>query len=242
MRSILGIDTAGPRGSIALAENGRAGAAEPLPQGGHSSALAPAVERLLRSRGIAVRDLAGIAVSSGPGSFTGLRIGLAWAKGAAIGAGVPLLLVPSHEAAAHAARGLARRLATVTQGERGQAIAALWERDEGARARLLWGPEAVPEEALVERLREKAGGDVPVAAATEALEEWVLDLGGTLLPAMPLSPAVAELGDLALAENRLADPRAAAPVYGRSPNARRPAARAAAPAGPASPGREDARP
>ena len=104
MRSILGIDTAGPRGSIALAENGRAGAAVPLPQGGHSSALAPAVERLLEGRGIGVRDLAGISVASGPGSFTGLRIGLAWAKGAAIGAGVPLLMISSHEAAAHAVR------------------------------------------------------------------------------------------------------------------------------------------
>jgi tRNA threonylcarbamoyladenosine biosynthesis protein TsaB len=227
MRSILGIDTAGPRGSIALAENGRAGAAVPLPQGGHSSALAPAVERLLAASGIGVKDLAGIAVSSGPGSFTGLRIGLAWAKGAAIGAGVPLLLVPSHEAAAHAARGLAARLATAAQGERGHATAALWESDtgEGGRPRLLWGPEEVPEEAMLERLREAAGGDVPVAAATEALEEWVLDLGGTLLPAMALSPAVAELGDRALAEGRVADPRAAAPVYGRAPNARKPAPR-----------------
>jgi hypothetical protein len=65
---------------------------------------------------------------------------------------------------------------------------------------------------------------VPVAAATEALEEWVLDLGGTLLPATMLAPAVAELGDRALAEKRIADPREAAPVYGRSPNARKPAA------------------
>jgi len=225
MRSILGIDTAGPRGSIALAENGRSGAAVPLPQGGHSSALAPAVERLLESRGIGVRDLAGIAVASGPGSFTGLRIGLAWAKGAAIGAGVPLLMISSHEAAAHAARGLASRLGTVGAGERGHATVALWAGNASVEpARLLWGPEEVPEDAMIERLREAAGGDVPVAAATEALEEWVLDLGGTLLPATMLAPAVAELGDRALAEKRIADPREAAPVYGRSPNARKPAA------------------
>lgn len=225
MRSILGIDTAGPRGSIALAENGRSDAAVPLPQGGHSSALAPAVERLLESRRIGVRDLAGIAVASGPGSFTGLRIGLAWAKGAAIGAGVPLLMVSSHEAAAHAARGLASRLGTIGAGERGHATVALWAGNASVEpARLLWGPEEVPEDAMIERLREAAGGDVPVAAATEALEEWVLDLGGTLLPATMLAPAVAELGDRALAEKRIADPREAAPVYGRSPNARKPAA------------------
>ena len=64
-----------------------------------------------------------------------------------------------------------------------------------------------------------------MAAATESLEEWVLDLGGTLIPAVPLGPAVAELGDRDLALNRAVDPRLAAPLYGRAPNARKPAAR-----------------
>jgi tRNA threonylcarbamoyladenosine biosynthesis protein TsaB len=195
---------------------------------------------LLQAHGLAVRDLSGIAVAAGPGSFTGLRIGLAWAKGAAIGAAIPLLVIPSHEAAAHAAREHARRLGTLGPGERGHATVALWESGgesadlESASAepiRLLWGPEEVPEDAIIERLREAAGGDVPVAAATEALEEWVLDLGGTLLPSSMLGPAVAELGDRALAEKRIADPASAAPVYGRAPNARKPAARAGAPPG-----------
>ena len=223
MRSILGIDTAGARGSVAIARDGRAGQSTPLPAGGHSSGLAAAVERLLAAGGIGVRDLAGIAVSEGPGSFTGLRIGLAWAKGAAIGGGVPLLLIPAHEAMAHASCALAPRFATVTQGERGRATAALWTHEGGTR--LIWGPESVPEDELMERLREEAKGDVPVAAATESLEELVQDLGGTLLEAIPLAPAIAELGDRALAEKRVADPREAAPVYGRAPNARKPAAR-----------------
>jgi tRNA threonylcarbamoyladenosine biosynthesis protein TsaB len=224
MRSILGIDTAGPRGSVAIAVDGKARGSEPLAPGGHSSGLAVAVERLLAAKGIGVRDLAGIAVSEGPGSFTGLRIGLAWAKGAAIGGGVPLLMVPAHEALAHASRALAPRFATVTQGERGHAMAALWAGGAGA-AGLLWGPEVVAEEDLVGRVRGEAGEDVPFAAATEALEELVQDLDGTLLVTVPLAPAVAELGDRALAAKRIADPRAAAPVYGRAPNARKPAAR-----------------
>ena len=236
MRFILGIDTAGRRGSIALApmDAGSAGtaagdgAAGTLREGGHSSALAPAIERLLASRGLAVTDLGGIAVSAGPGSFTGLRIGLAWAKGAALGAGIPLALVTSHEAAAHAHRADAPRYATLTQGERGHVMAALWEgrSEEGDdRARLLWGPEVVPEDELMDRLRERAGGDVPVAAATESLEEWVLDLGGTALPEKPLGPAVAELGALRIASGGGDDPREAAPLYGRAPNARKPAVR-----------------
>lgn len=223
MRCILGIDTAGPRGSIALAVDGRADGAVPLPEGGHSSGLAAAIERTLAARGIRVADLAGIAVSEGPGSFTGLRIGLAWAKGAALGAGIPLALVPSHDAAAHAHHGDAPRFATVTQGERGQVMVALWA--GGERARRLWGPETAPEDDAMDRLRAEAGASVPVAAATEALEEWVQDWDGSILAAKPLAPAVAELGALALASGGAADLREAAPRYGRAPNARKPAPR-----------------
>ncbi|HYJ34130.1 MAG TPA: tRNA (adenosine(37)-N6)-threonylcarbamoyltransferase complex dimerization subunit type 1 TsaB [Candidatus Binatia bacterium] len=228
MRFILGIDTAGPRGSIALARDGEGSEPVRLPEGGHSSGLAPAIERLLAGGGLRVADLAGIAVSAGPGSFTGLRIGLAWAKGASLGAGIPLFMIPSHDAAAHAHRRSAPRFATLTQGERGHVMAALWDGcvEEGDdRARLLWGPEVVPEEDVLDRLRERAGADVPVAAATEALEEWVLDLGGTTLPAVPLGPAVAKLGAVALAAGAGADLLEAAPLYGRAPNARKPGAR-----------------
>ena len=107
-------------------------------------------------------------------------------------------------------------------------MAALWDGcvEEGDdRARLLWGPEVVPEEDVLDRLRERAGADVTVAAATEALEEWVLDLGGTTLPSLPLGPAVAELGAIALAAGQRADLREAAPLYGRAPTARKPGAR-----------------
>ncbi|MGE5179079.1 MAG: tRNA (adenosine(37)-N6)-threonylcarbamoyltransferase complex dimerization subunit type 1 TsaB, partial [Bacteroidota bacterium] len=197
MHCILGIDTAGARGSIALVEEGRAVAEAPLPEGGHSSGLAAAIERMLAARGLRVKDLAGIAVAEGPGSFTGLRIGLAWAKGAALGGAIPLALVSSHDAAAHALRDQAPRFATVTQGERGHVMAALWA--GGGHARLLWGPEVLPEDEAMERLRAEAGAAIPVAAASLALEEWVQDWGGTNLAARPLAPAVAVLGALALA-------------------------------------------
>lgn len=220
MRYILGIDTGGALGSIALAKDGVAGVAVSLPAGGHSSLLASAVERLLSADGVPVLGLAGVAVSEGPGSFTGLRIGLAWAKGIAAGAGVSLVLVSPHEAAAYASRSAVPRFATLTPGERGHGMIALWS--GGKTAQLLWGPEVVPEESLMERLREAAKGDVPVIAASEKLEELILDLGGNLLPIPPLGPAIAELGDRALREGRVADPRTAAPAYGRAPNARKP--------------------
>lgn len=56
----------------------------------HNAVLAPAVDRLLRGQGLAARDLAGVACVRGPGSFTGLRMSLAFALGLARGASLPL--------------------------------------------------------------------------------------------------------------------------------------------------------
>lgn len=121
-RYVLGIDTAARLGSIALSANGTTLDSEPLAPGGHSNGLSSAAESLLRARGIGWKDLAGIAVSEGPGSFTGLRIGLAWAKGLCLGSGIKLVLVSGHEAAAHAHPGEGGWIATVQQGERGEAV------------------------------------------------------------------------------------------------------------------------
>lgn len=221
MRSILGIDTASPEGSVALEIEGAAAGIEALAPGGHSSGLSEAVGRLLAARQLSFDSLTGVAVSEGPGSFTGLRIGLAWAKGVALGRSLRLALVSAHEAAAHAHRDATGRIATVTQGERGSVVAALWI--PGERASLAWGPESAPEDEFMNRLLEAAGGgEIGVSAPSEALAEAVLDLGGTLLPRRPLAAAVASIGDRSLREGRFADLLRAAPAYGRAPNARKP--------------------
>ena len=95
---LLAIDTATPRPSLALL----AGDSEPrvaeLPQQG-AEALAPAVADLLAAAGLAPRDLDRVAVVSGPGSFTGLRSSLAFARGLARATGALLVPVPTFEAA-----------------------------------------------------------------------------------------------------------------------------------------------
>lgn len=234
MRYILGIDTAGADGSVALAGDGETLRVETLPPGGHSGVLSSAVDRLMKGRGIAVGDLAGIGVSQGPGSFTGLRIGLAWAKGLALGRSLPLLLVSAHEAAANAHRSGSVKIATVLPGERGRVEAALWER--GAVPRLVWGPEPLDQDDAVEELLARAGveggsasddildiapSSVPLLTVLEGQAD---DSAGVrwIRPA-PLGPAVAEIADRMLAEGRVADWAAASPAYGRAPNARKPA-------------------
>ncbi len=236
MRCILGVDTASRFGSIALARDGAAESWEVLAPREHSSELSGAAERLLRARGLDLRDVGGIAVSGGPGSFTGLRIGLAWAKGVCFAAPMKLVLVSAHEATAHRHRHAGPLLVTLFPGERGEAQVALWS--GGERVSLRFGPERVSEEALAEVLRGALSGALPAAgdaascaihvAAPDlkpSLREALLQSGCRLLDeegAAPLAAAVAELGDRELLAGNAADLTAAAPFYGRAPNARRP--------------------
>ena len=60
-----------------------------------SAELLPRAERLLEANGVAWRDLRGVGVGTGPGSFTGLRVAMALAKGICLGLGVPIIGVPS---------------------------------------------------------------------------------------------------------------------------------------------------
>lgn len=66
----------------------------------HSEKLFTAVDNVLNSASITLNEIYGIAVSSGPGSFTGLRIGLSAAKGLAFGSGKPIALIPTFDSLA----------------------------------------------------------------------------------------------------------------------------------------------
>jgi tRNA threonylcarbamoyladenosine biosynthesis protein TsaB len=67
----------------------------------HAEKIFELIDTVLKTSGIVITDLDYIAYSSGPGSFTGLRIGLSAAKGIAYGAGLPLVPVPTFEALAY---------------------------------------------------------------------------------------------------------------------------------------------
>lgn len=101
MTRILSIESATPRGSVALAGPGCVLAERPLPSGRQASeTFLPAVEALLREAGCPPGAVTHVAVSAGPGSFTGLRVGMSAAKGFAFGWSVPLVPVPTLKALA----------------------------------------------------------------------------------------------------------------------------------------------
>jgi tRNA threonylcarbamoyladenosine biosynthesis protein TsaB len=144
---VLAIDTATPGGSIALRVGGET-RERALEWRGSFRRAAPAVDELLAEAGVLLPELDAIAVPSGPGSFTGLRVGAALALGLARVAGVPLSAVPTLAAVAEAFAppGAARVCATL-DARRGRRYAALYERERDGLWRLVAGPvDATPPE------------------------------------------------------------------------------------------------
>lgn len=99
---ILGIDSSAISAGCALVEGGKIVAEEFLnTRHTHSETLLPMVKSMLQSAGAALGDVERIAVTSGPGSFTGLRIGIAAVKGLCMGAEKPCVGVSTLEAIAY---------------------------------------------------------------------------------------------------------------------------------------------
>ena len=95
---IILIETSASLCSVALAEEGRVVAYRESTDGRQHAALtAPFVKEVLDEAGLKVADCSAVAVSAGPGSYTGLRVGSSTAKGLCFGAGIPLLAVSSLE-------------------------------------------------------------------------------------------------------------------------------------------------
>ena len=98
---LLALESSAKAASCAVFEDGQVLASAWQSAGlTHSRTLLPMVEDMLRNSGCALRDVDGIAVAAGPGSFTGLRIGVASAKGLAWGAEKPCVPVSTLEAMA----------------------------------------------------------------------------------------------------------------------------------------------
>jgi len=140
--NVLALDAASPRPAVALIARGRL-FEERLPGDRRASEdLLPAVQRTLADASLALGECGRIAVCAGPGSFTGLRVGLATAWGLSRGLGIAVEPVSTLEAMAETARtdGAARVLAVLDAG-RGEAVCERFTLD-GPRA-LSLGPAAL---------------------------------------------------------------------------------------------------
>jgi tRNA threonylcarbamoyladenosine biosynthesis protein TsaB len=191
----------------------------------HSAELLPTLARLLAEAGSDWDEVTAIAVGVGPGTFTGLRIGVATARGLAQALGVPLHPVSSLEALAAgiaAGAGAERRapLLPLIDAKRGQVFAALHRAGGEVRLESEWGPLALLPEELEMRIAEMPSP--PLAAGDWALESRArLEAAGAVVPA-PESGlhAIDALHVCRLARVTEAHaPEQVQPVYVRQPDA-----------------------
>jgi tRNA threonylcarbamoyladenosine biosynthesis protein TsaB len=211
---ILAFDTATPATAVALATGDgpiarRRHDPEPGERPGHQSRLLALIAELLAEAGLGWADVERIAVGIGPGTFTGLRVGVATARALAQAHGAELVGVSTLHALAAQAAGLAgapaavgdadlaggadpagdgaRPLVAVLDARRGEAFAAAWRDGRAARAAdpaagALLAPAALAPDALQAAVRELPGR--PLAVGDGALRFRVqLEATGALVPA-----------------------------------------------------------
>ena len=134
---ILAMDSTTVAASVALLSDGAPLAAFHLNNGNtHSETLLPMAESVLRCTGKTVDDIDLFAVAAGPGSFTGVRIGVATVKGLAFGKGKPCVGVSTLEALAENLVPTGGLLCPVMNARRGQVYNALFRVENGALTRL----------------------------------------------------------------------------------------------------------
>ena len=134
---ILAIDSATPVAGVALLRD-ESLIVETFANIGltHSETLMPMVDRVLKDAGLPVGQLHAIAVTIGPGSFTGLRIGLAAAKGLALAADKPLIGISTLEALAHNLSYSSLLVGTILDARKGEVYGACFDASQAYPRRL----------------------------------------------------------------------------------------------------------
>ncbi len=212
MKAILALDTSTRTASIAI-YGGEEGVISEITWGSlshHTVELAPYLDLLLRQN---PRELAGIAVALGPGSFTGLRVGLSLAKGFALAQGIPLIGIPTLDALAYSQSHQLLPICALLDAGRERICAALYENVTLHRVTdyLLTTMEGLCSEITRPTL---ICGEID-EAGTAILRKRLGDRAVVTSPAASLRRAgyLAELGWERLQRGEVDDPRALEPIY-----------------------------
>jgi len=217
---VLAVDTTTERGSVAVTEDdavsGEVRIASPE---GHSRRLLPAVDFLIQSLGLRPGDIDAFAVTTGPGSFTGLRVGLSTVQGLALGTGRPCLGLSALDVLAARIAGTAPTLVALMDAHRGEVYGAVYD-EEGRPL----GPATVERpEALIARTPEVAAF---VGDGAQRHRELILSLRPRAVFPMRSLFLASTLGRLAAPRLKRGEgiaPAELRPLYLREPDIRRPA-------------------
>lgn len=122
----------------------------------HTIELAPAIDNMLQRTSLSPADLSAITVAIGPGSYTGLRVGLALAKGLALANGIPLIGVPTLDILATSFGRREGQLIVVVEAGRRRISAAGYIWQEPAGWALQWGPKNNTWDGLLAKMKGSA--------------------------------------------------------------------------------------
>jgi len=220
---LVAIETSSPVGSVAALLAGLPAAEERFEKGmRHGRELVPRLARMCERLDRAPRTIDVVAVSIGPGSYTGLRVGVTCAKTLAFAVGAALVPVSTLAVVARNADPEAPHVAVLADARREQVYAAFFDRRNGDLERR--DPDAVLDPADV--LPHIRPGTLVIGDAPEryeaALRQPLLDAGARFAPAeaaVPRASQVALLGWHAFRAGRTADPHDIVPRYLRRPEA-----------------------
>ena len=195
---ILGIETATRAASVAVVADGKilAESVRESPQT-FSETLMPQVEEVIKVSG-AFDKLDAVAVSIGPGSFTGLRIGSATAKGIALACDIPVIPVPTTDAMAYQFYGCAHRICPILDARRSEVYTGIYRFEKDFD--VIMPASAMPLAELMEKLKQEPGPVVFTGDGIPVFKERIMDaLGENALFAPPMAArqraaAVASLG------------------------------------------------
>lgn len=218
---ILAIDTATEACSVALWNDGTTSAHFELCPREHTQRILPMVQDILTDNGISLTELNALAYGRGPGSFTGVRIGIGIAQGLALGADLPMIGVSTLATMAQGAwrkTGATRVLAAI-DARMGEVYWAEYQRDEhgvwhGEETEAVLKPEQV-----TERLLHLSGDWVTVGTGWPAWPELGKECGLALRDGDVLLPAAEDMLPIAcqmLTAGNVVAVEQAEPVYLRN--------------------------
>ncbi len=220
--TILGIETATMTGGVALLDEKRLISEYTLNvRTTHTARLMPALDQILKDSSVDKGEIDGVAISMGPGSFTGLRIGLATAKGLALGLDIPLLGVPTLDALARNMPFARYQICPVLDAKKKEVYASLFRYENDLLVRL--APyQVIPPADLMNQIHEKT---IFVGDAVDVYRGFISEkLGDHALFApdsqrLPRAAIVAGMGLVKLRAGEYLDVMSAEPIYIRPSDA-----------------------
>lgn len=186
---VLGVQSTTPSLGVALVEDSRVIEEVILPPSRqHLENLAVTIKELADRQSVSLKRLNGIGAATGPGSFSGIRVGLATVKGMALGLGIPVAGVSTLETLAWQALDEDETCVSLIDAARGEVYAAFYRKVE-QRLKVLRTPALVPAGLLLLRLKETS--DRLVLCGDEVLDSRIADFDLVVRSAVRVpSPAV----------------------------------------------------